>query len=50
VSTKFTVNVPGSRVLADVKKVDTRAPWSAEDPNLVRAKRPWEKKKKPKKK
>ena len=41
VSSKFTVNIPGQKVLEDVKQVDQRAPWSPDDPNKVKIDRPW---------
>lgn len=47
VRSSFQVNIPGSKPLIDVKKVDTRAPWSPPDPNKVqRIKKKWPKKKK----
>jgi hypothetical protein len=47
VRSSFQVTVPGSKPLIDVKKVDTRAPWSPPDPNKVqRIKKKWPKKKK----
>lgn len=47
VSSSFQVTVPGEKPLIDVKKVDTRAPWSKPDPNKVqRIKKKWPKKKK----
>lgn len=36
VSSQFSVAIPGLKMLDDVKPIDTRAPWSAADPNTVR--------------
>jgi hypothetical protein len=47
VRSSFQVNIPGSKTLPDVKKVQTDAPWSRPDPNKVqRIKKKWPKKKK----
>lgn len=46
VSSSFKVTVPGEKPLVDVKKVDTRAPWSPPDPNKVQRIKPKRLKKK----
>lgn len=47
VRSTFTVNIPGQKMLEDVKEVDKRAPWSPADPNKVKPiRRKWKKKKK----